>query len=161
MQLIPVDTSLLYIRPVYVQGASGSQLPAFHYVVVWYNNQTVIDTTLQGALQQLFGGKPSPPATGQTGTTTPTAPGGGGATTPNSTVANLLAQATKAYNDAQTALGNKDLARYQQLINQVGQLLAQAQRAAAAPTPTTGAPPTTTTTRPGTPTSTSTPAPSA
>jgi uncharacterized protein len=175
MQLIPINNSLLYIRPIYVQGASGSQLPAFRYIVVWYANRTVIDTSLDGALQQLFGNRPPPTAPGQTGnqngnattpTTTPPGQTGGGGTGANATVTSLLQQATALFNDAQNALQNKDLARYQNDVNQIGRLLAQAQALAgsAAPTtPTTPAPaaaPNTATTRPGT-TSTSTSVPSA
>jgi hypothetical protein len=76
-------------------------------------------------------------------------------------VAQLLAQATALYNDAQTALRNGDLAKYQADVNQIGVLVAQAQRvSAASATPAPNAAPTTPTTRPGT-TSSSTSAPSA
>ncbi|HEX4777971.1 MAG TPA: UPF0182 family protein [Acidimicrobiia bacterium] len=155
MQLIPVNDSILYIRPIYVQAQTGSKLPAFHYVVVWYNNQTSIATNLNDALAAVIQGQtaaPNLPATpGQPGqTTTPsTQPG---QTTPsttappasNQTVASLLQQATTAYNQAQDALKAGDLGPYQKLINQVGQYLAQAQaaasgRAPAAPTTATTA----------------------
>jgi hypothetical protein len=184
MQLIPINNSILYIRPVYVQGGSGSQLPSFTFVVVYYDGRSVIDFNLQDALAQLFQGRAPPPLTatpsqptGNGSTTTTTPPSGGTATTTpttpttppttvapppaNATVAQLLAQATALYNDAQTALRNGDLAKYQADVNQIGVLVAQAQRvSAASATPAPNAAPTTPTTRPGT-TSSSTSAPSA
>jgi uncharacterized membrane protein (UPF0182 family) len=165
MQLIPINNSLMYIRPIYVQGASGSQLPAFRYVVVYYAGRTVLDTSLDGAMAQLFQGKPPlAPGQGSQGgagpTTTTTQPPGTGTTTTttpipgNATVASLVQQATAAYNDAQAALKTGDLAGYQRAVDRIGQLLAAAQRIADAGTPTT------TTTKPPT-SSSSTPAPSA
>jgi uncharacterized membrane protein (UPF0182 family) len=148
-----------------VQGASGSQLPAFRYVVVYYAGRTVLDTSLDGAMAQLFQGKPPlAPGQGSQGgagpTTTTTQPPGTGTTTTttpipgNATVASLVQQATAAYNDAQAALKTGDLAGYQRAVDRIGQLLAAAQRIADAGTPTT------TTTKPPT-SSSSTPAPSA
>ncbi len=159
MQVVPVNSSLLYIRPIYVQGASGSQLPAFRYVVVYYAGKSVIDTTLDGAMAQLFQGKATPPTPGQGGiggvttgpgaTPTTTAPPGGTTTTtvappaPTGTVASLLQQAVTVYEDSQAALKAGDLGRYQQDVQRIGQLLAAAQAASSGPA-------TTTTTRPAT-----------
>jgi uncharacterized protein len=163
MQLVPVNNSILYIRPIYVQGASGSQLPAFHFVVVYYAGRAVIDTTLDGAMQQLFQNK-APPATpgqagqtGQTGQTgaTPTTTTAPSQAPANATVAQLIQQATDTYNDSQAALKTGDLGRYQQDVLKIGQLLARAQQLSG----TTTTPSTTPATGPGT-TSSSTPSPS-
>jgi hypothetical protein len=51
-------------------------------------------------------------------------------------VAGLLAQAETAYNEAQTALKNGDLAAYQKAVDRVAELIRQA-RGASAPTTTT------------------------
>jgi uncharacterized membrane protein (UPF0182 family) len=147
-----------------------SQLPAFHFVVVYYAGRSVIDTTLEGAMAQLFQGK-APPLTGQGGqpgggttpTTTPATGPTSSTTVPpppaNATITSLLQQATALYTDSQNALKNQDLGRYQQDVVKIGQLLAQAQvLAGSGTTPTTTAGATTTTT-PGATTS-SRPSPS-
>ncbi len=71
LQLIPIEDSLLYIRPIYVVSASQKQ-PAFRFVVVFYAGQAVIDTTVKKALAQFpeFAGiaTPSTPGSGTGGT---------------------------------------------------------------------------------------------
>lgn len=133
LQLIPINDSLLYIRPIYVVSASQKQ-PAFSFVVVWYAGKAVIDTSVPRALAQLFPGLAAPPSL----TTPPaTTPGGttppGGTTNPqptNPTVESLLQQATDTYNQAQAALRNGDFAQYGTLSQRLGQLLQQAAAAA-------------------------------
>jgi uncharacterized membrane protein (UPF0182 family) len=145
MLLIPVEQSLLYIRPLYIQGSGATQLPEFKFVVVVYAGRAVIGDSLLGALAQLFPDLgPAPPPGGGGGTTPP--PGGGGP--PSTDVVGLLQQAETAYNDAQTALKNGDLSAYQKAVDKMADLIRQS-RAASAPTTTTTAPPgaTTTTTR--------------
>jgi uncharacterized membrane protein (UPF0182 family) len=158
MQLIPINNSLMYIRPVYVQGTSGSQLPSFRYVVVYYAGRSVIDTTMTGAMQQLFEGKSPPaglgqgnqPAPGGSATTTttppPTTPGTQTTTAPpppaNATVNQLVQRATDAFNAAQAALAAGNLGEYQRQVALIGPLLAQAQKVANGTAATT-TPPTT------------------
>jgi hypothetical protein len=124
LQLIPIEDSLLYIRPIYVVSASQKQ-PAFRFVVVFYAGQAVIDETVKQALAKFpaFQGIATPSTPGG-----PTGTGGTGATPPatNQTVQQLLAAATKDYNDAQTALKAGDFAKYGDLSKAVGQLLLQA-----------------------------------
>jgi uncharacterized protein len=147
LQLIPIEDSLLYVRPIYVVSRSGRQ-PAFRFVVVFYAGKAVIATTVEKALVQFpaFQGlagvaPPTNPTTPNT-PTTPTAP-------ETETAVSLLAQASKVYDDAQTALKNGDFARYGELSKQLGTLL---DRAAAAlnGTSDTSTPSTTSTTRPST-----------
>jgi uncharacterized membrane protein (UPF0182 family) len=141
LQLIPVGNSILYIRPFYVQAAGESSYPQFRFVVVSYAGQdAVIAPTVNDGLAQLFGQAPSQPLPGG-GTTTPTptpAPSGG-------SVQDLLNQASDKYGQAQDALRNGDLGTYQQLINQVGDLLNQARAAAGGSGGGNGGPTTTTT----------------
>ncbi len=67
LQLVPIDDSLLYIRPIYVVSETQNQ-PAFRFVVVFYNGKAVIDTTVEKALSQF-------PAFQGLAPTTPTTPG--------------------------------------------------------------------------------------
>ena len=142
--LVPVEHSLLYIRPLYIQATGDTKLPEFKFLVAVYGNRAVLGDSLQAALAQLFPDLPPPPPTIDNGTVPP--PSGGGAVTGD--VASLLGQADTAYNDAQTALKNGDLSAYQKAVDKMADLIRQARQAA--PTTTTTAPPagaTTTTTR--------------
>jgi uncharacterized membrane protein (UPF0182 family) len=147
MLLIPIEQSLLYVRPLYVQSTGPTKLPEFKFIAAAYGNRAVLADSVQGALAQLFPDLgPAPPPGGTTpppGGTTP--PGGG---TPTD-VAGLLQQAETAYNDAQTALKAGDLAGYQKAVDRVADLIRQAKVAAGPATTTTTTPPgaTTTTTR--------------
>jgi uncharacterized membrane protein (UPF0182 family) len=145
--LIPVNQSLLYIRPLYVE-AQGTPVPQLKYVVAVYNGNVEFDTTLRGALTKLFGAAPETleqPATG--GAVTP--PPSGGQPPPvssgvDATVQSLLEQALQAYTDAQSALRSGDLATYQKKIGEMNDLVADARRRLAGPSSS----PTTTTTAP-------------
>jgi uncharacterized membrane protein (UPF0182 family) len=148
--MIPIDQSLLYIRPLYVQ-SSRNPLPEFKKIIVVYGNQAAMEDSLGQALTDLFGSPvPGLPSTSAAGaatapTTVTPAPGPG----VSATVAQLLAQAQAAYAQAQNDLKAGDLGKYQTDINQAGNLLnqaAQAASASASPAPTSppaAAPPTT------------------
>lgn len=145
--LIPVNNSLLYIRPLYVE-AQGTPVPQLKYVVAVYNGNVEYDTSLRGALIKLFGDAPEtlevPGTDGGTdggddgeGVTPPPTPGPG----IDSTVQSLLDQALAAYTDAQAALRSGDLAAYQRKVDEMNDLIARAQeRLAGSSTTTTTAP---------------------
>jgi len=144
--VVPIEQSLLYVRPLYIEGTGDTKLPEFKFLVAVYGNRAVIGDSLPAALAQLFPDLGQPPPTIDNGTTPP---GGGGGTTPSGDVAGLLQQAETAYNDAQTALKAGDLSGYQKAVDKMADLIRQS-RAVAAPTTTTSVPAagsTTTTTR--------------
>jgi uncharacterized membrane protein (UPF0182 family) len=69
--VIPIEESLLYIRPLYLRSAGG-RIPELKRVIVAYQNQIVMEESLVEALERLFpaeGGvkrpavAPQPPAT--------------------------------------------------------------------------------------------------
>ncbi|MDP9389537.1 MAG: UPF0182 family protein, partial [Actinomycetota bacterium] len=87
VQVIPVENSLLYIRPLYVQSARNP-LPEFKRAIVVFGNKAVIGNTLQEALTQVFGaapetleqakpGAPAPPDGPASPPGAPAAPGAG------------------------------------------------------------------------------------
>jgi len=126
-----------------VQAAGESSYPQFRFVVVAYAGQDpVLATTVNDGLAQLFGQPPAQPLPdGGAAPTTPSPPAGGN-------VQDLLNQAADTYSQAQAALRQGDLGTYQQLINQVGDLLNQARQAAGGGGGTGGTGATTTTTTP-------------
>ena len=53
--VIPIEESLLYVQPMYLQ-AEGGQIPELKRVVVAYQNQVIMRETLDAALSDMFGG---------------------------------------------------------------------------------------------------------
>ncbi len=109
--VIPVDTSLLYIQPLYLL-AEQSQIPQLKYVIAATGTSLAMQPTLDEALAQLFGGIRSPqagtipPVTGVTGGP----PSIGATTDPN--VAALVQEANGHYAKAQEAIKAADFESY-------------------------------------------------
>lgn len=104
---LPVGGGLLYVQPVYVRATSNtSAYPLLQKVLVSFGDQIGFDSTLKGALDQVFGGN--------SGTTAPSTPGSstGGADSDESDLASALSSAEQALKDAQTALSKGDFTAY-------------------------------------------------
>jgi uncharacterized membrane protein (UPF0182 family) len=131
MLVVPINQSLLYIRPLYVQAVNTPQ-PQFKRAIVVYGDKAIMRNSLKEALDAIFGA--APPTLEQVPTGPAPAPGAGPAPAPAPTpapnVKALLDQAAAAFNDAQAALQAGDLARYQADVNKGAALVAQAQQAA-------------------------------
>jgi uncharacterized membrane protein (UPF0182 family) len=153
--LVPIDNSLLYVRPFYVR-ANATQIPQITKVIVSFDGRIVFEDTLQEGLIELFGAAPetleeetppvgAAPPEDQSGVGEP--PGGGspgapgGAGTPptpdgEADVAGLLAQAEEAFGRAADALASGDLGTYQEEV-EAGRILVTRAREQADPTATT------------------------
>ncbi len=125
VQLLPIKDSIVYMRPMWVEGSGSSSFPRFKFVAMAYGDKAVLADSVDAALAKLFK-TPAPPTGGTTPTTTPG--GSTGPTTP-SKVADLLAQAQTEYNDAVKALKANDLGGYQSHIKAMQKLITQAQDA--------------------------------
>ncbi|PWD50309.1 hypothetical protein C8046_06195 [Serinibacter arcticus] len=53
---LPVGGGFLYVQPVYAQASSGTQYPLLRYVLVAFGDKIGFATTLDEALDQVFGG---------------------------------------------------------------------------------------------------------
>lgn len=111
MMVIPFDTSVLYVEPIYLQ-AESSKLPELKRIIVGFGNTIVMDSNLEGALNQIFshGGKT---AAGQTATTAPAQPGA------VDTVQTLTRQAREFYDLAQQKLQAGDWTGYGDNLNKL------------------------------------------
>ena len=168
--LIPIDQSLLWVRPLYVVSDSSTRAPQLKKVIVAFSGPdgqtTKIANTLSDALKALFpgvnpqtfegvggtdtsgGSGPTPPTT----TTTSTLPGTGSSTSttlaPSGTPEQLVAQANDLLNKAQANLtatclaGSCDLNAYQAAVKKAAGLLAAAQAQTSSTTTTTTSAPT-------------------
>ena len=131
--VIPIEEALLYIRPMYLR-ASGGRIPELKQVVVAYQNQIVMDETLDRALERLFGrGAPgevvAPPSTLMMDVA-PTAPEASPAESaaPQPAPSTTLAQQAQGhYSRAVQARREGDWAAYGEEITQLGEVLEQLQ----------------------------------
>jgi uncharacterized membrane protein (UPF0182 family) len=123
--VIPIEESLLYIRPLYLR-AAGGRIPELKRVVVAYQNQIVMEETLDAALDRLFGkaGAPAPEAAAVPAPTPAAAEGAPAA-------ADLAEQARAHYERALQAQRAGDWARYGEEIERLGEVLSRL----SAPTP--------------------------
>ena len=122
--IVPIEQSVMYVRPVYVQASGDNTPPLLREVVVEYNNQVHVAETLPAALKKFgqFTDYPAPSSTTPAPSQNPSGPA------PTLTAADLLARAAQDFADADAALKNGDLATYQTKIRDAQQNVAQAQQ---------------------------------
>ena len=122
--VIPIEESLLYIRPLYLR-AAGGRIPELKRVIVAYQNQIVMEATLDEALGRLFprdgrgGGPVAKPVEAPSVTNAapqPAVPGD---------VAALSVQAREIYDRAMKAQRDGNWALYGEEIKRLGEVLAQ------------------------------------
>jgi uncharacterized membrane protein (UPF0182 family) len=111
--VIPIEEGLLYVQALYLR-AEGGQIPELKRVIVAYQNQVVMDETLDAALARLFGGAAAPPARATQAVAAP-------ATGANA--ADLIRQASDHYDRAIAAQRAGDWSTYGNEMRQVGELL--------------------------------------
>lgn len=156
---LPVGGGLLYVQPVYVQAASGTQFPLLQRVLVAFGDQIGFAPTLDDALDEVFGGddgatagdagnEPAPvtgddtggDAGGQPGddataapddgaTAAPTPPADSTATDPRTRLSTALDAANQAIKDGQAALAKGDFATYGETQQRLQQALEEAMAA--------------------------------
>lgn len=128
--ILPIEESILYVQPIFViaeNGGAGSGIPELKRVVIVYGENVTIGETFEEALALQFDltteeppvdpgeqppGEEEPPVKGE--------------------VAKLLERAGRLYDRAQEALQAGDFGKYGSLIERLGDVLAEAEAAAAA-----------------------------
>jgi uncharacterized membrane protein (UPF0182 family) len=123
--MVPLDQSVLYIRPLYITSTSNS-LPQLQYVIAVFNQDVAISPTLAGALSSVLGANVSVGPGGSTSTGTST---GSSSTSSGQSAQTYLKQATADYAAAQTALTAGDLGQYQSDLKSMDKQLLLAQSA--------------------------------
>jgi len=136
--VIPIEESLLYVRPLYLRAANG-KMPELKRVIVAYQNQIVMENSLEEALDRLF--PPESAASAAAAQAPSTAeesrvsgmPDSGVATEPSSgaapfvsvDMADLATQAKSHFDRAVEAQRAGDWARYGEEIDRLGAVLEQ------------------------------------
>jgi uncharacterized membrane protein (UPF0182 family) len=114
--IIPIETSLLYVEPLYLKAANESSLPEMRRVIVGYQDTIVMEETLDAALEVIFGQAPSDavideplPQPDDTG---------------DATLEELIGTANRLFESAQQAIRNGEWAKYGEYIAQLEDVLA-------------------------------------
>ena len=118
--VIPIEESLLYIRPLYLR-AAGGRIPELKRIIVAYQNQIVMEETLDAAIDRLF----PPAAVGATSRSlsesTPA-----GAMRPSAVADDDVGtQAHEHYRRAVQALREGDWVRFGEEFRRLGDILDQ------------------------------------
>lgn len=133
LMVIPIEESLIYVQPLYLQAESG-RIPELRRVIVVAENRIAMEPTLNESLARIFGSSVAAPAKPETeaataaqsaqATTTSQQP----APSVPATVTALSAQARQHYDRAIQAQREGDWARYGEELKQLGVVLEQLAR---------------------------------
>ncbi len=115
MFVIPIEDSLIYVEPVYLE-ATNSSLPEVKRVIVAYGDRIAYEPTLGAALDSLFGTGSGLPTNNEP--TTPSETGGEGMT-PEA----IIALANEAFKNATAAQQSGDWASYGNYLKQLEKYL--------------------------------------
>ena len=100
--VVPINQSILYYQPIYLQGEQNP-LPEFKFVVVVFQDRIIMSETLSEALASIFGNELISDVVEESEGESPL---------------DLLAKATTAFEQAQEQLQKGNLGKYQELIDQ-------------------------------------------
>lgn len=119
--VIPVDNSVLYIEPIYLQ-ADNSKLPELKRVIAGFGEKLVMEPTLDQALLKLFGEGTAP--------TAPTEPDDTGddvtgESPVQGTIQELAQQARELYDNAQEQLKEGNWAGYGESIQKLNETISE------------------------------------
>jgi len=133
LMVIPIEESLIYIRPLYLR-ASGGRIPELTRVIVAYQNQIAMEETLEAGLARIFGDavelNPELGATLAAVTATGPSTDAGMIGEPPSLgnsnpLPGLAAQASGYYDRALEAQRDGDWATYGEELRQLGEILSR------------------------------------
>jgi len=116
--IIPVEESLIYVRPLYLR-SQGGKIPELKRVIVAYQNQIVMEETLHAAIDRIFGrgGGDWPSVAASPQTVTQVEPAF------DESPADLAALAREHYQKAMEAMKKLDWAAYGEEIAALGEVL--------------------------------------
>jgi len=124
--VIPIEESLIYIRPLYLRAAGGS-IPELKRVIVAYQNQIVMEETLDAALERIFP-RDGPRAKPAAAAPEPGAAAPSGVEAPSGDMASLATEARAHYQRALQAQRDGDWALYGEEIRKLGDVLERMKR---------------------------------
>ncbi|NYT05908.1 MAG: UPF0182 family protein [Methanomicrobiales archaeon] len=112
--VIPIQSSILYVEPLYLEATEKGTLPQLQRVIVAYDDRLTMQETLAEALEVIFGsGAGAEP------------PGGDAVPPISETDREKLERIADLYDRAQRALAAGDLGLYQQYVDAIGKVVAE------------------------------------
>jgi uncharacterized membrane protein (UPF0182 family) len=123
---IPIEESLLYIRPLYLRG-TGGRIAELKRVIVAYQNQIVMEETLEEALDRIFPPTSAAPAPSATPVVSlaPVATPAAAPDAASGAATDLAVRAREHYDRATEAQRAGDWGRYGEEIQKLGEILGQ------------------------------------
>lgn len=107
---LPIDDSMLYVEPIYIQSSNENAIPEVKRVILAYKDKIVMEDTLANALNKLFNLQaPTQPQVPQVQT--------------NETQQELIKKANDIYNNAMNASKNGDWTDFGKNLDELGSVL--------------------------------------
>ncbi len=103
--VIPIENSIIYIEPLYLEATERGTLPQLKRVIVAYGDEISMKETLQEAIEEIFGEVTITPITEE------------------KLPEEIINQIAELYAKAQDSLKTGDLVNYAQYMDQIGQIL--------------------------------------
>jgi uncharacterized membrane protein (UPF0182 family) len=105
--VIPVENSIIYIEPLYLEAQARGTLPELKRIILAYGNRLTMEKSLKEAISTIFGEIKEKPSE-MPAEKTPEA---------------VLQKIAELYGKAQLALTEGDLSKYAEYMGQIGKLL--------------------------------------
>lgn len=109
--VIPIEDSIIYVEPLYLEATEKGTLPQLKRVIVVYGDQVTMQNTLAEALAVIFDGK------------VPGDDGPGDLPPVNDDDLTKLTRIAELYDLASQALNDGDLGRYQKYVDEIGRVV--------------------------------------
>ncbi len=112
--VIPIEDSIIYVEPLYLEATERGTLPQLQRVIVAYGDQLTMKETLEEAIDEIFGTDTGQPGSGD-------GDDGGDGQLPQTDLEKLQ-RIAELYDLAQEALGEGNLGLYQSYVEMIGEL---------------------------------------
>jgi len=109
--IIPIESSLLYVQPLYLAAEDKGGLPELRRVILAFENNVVMEENLELGLQRLFGGRITPASRGRE------------STDDRAPLNELAKEAVQAYERLNELLRQGNWAGYGEELKKLGQIL--------------------------------------
>jgi uncharacterized membrane protein (UPF0182 family) len=109
--IIPIESSLLYVQPLYLAAEDKGGLPELRRVILAFENNVVMEENLELGLQRLFGGRITPASRGRE------------STDDRASLNELAKEAVQAYERLNELLRQGNWAGYGEELKKLGQIL--------------------------------------
>ena len=113
--IIPIENSLLYIQPLFLAAEDKGSLPELRRVIVAYENNVIMEETLEQALNAIFGGR----------RTAPTSSSAISTSTHRLSIQDIAKEAEQVFERAKSLQKQGDWAGYGESLKKLEQLLKQ------------------------------------